>query len=208
MKHLKLAISLALVFTGTLAMSAEKVITRHESPDLTQVEIKGVTMAGSGCVNGDGASVRFDGKALLIQSRELGAIAGREHRPAESRESCQFIVDLSSPSGWTYAVDQVSGKLTTNLGRGTTAQADFTTWFGAAGDEGKASLQVSRQGSSRSKSFEVDMDKLVYAPCGASRTLKVKIALQVSRETGSDTLAAADMKGSTTLNLIWKRCED
>jgi hypothetical protein len=206
MKFLKLGINLALVFKGTLAMSAGRVIDDQEVPDLEQVEVADVTMAGTGCIDGGGASVHFDGEALIVEARELGAIAGDEHRRSDSRESCQFIIGMSVPEGWTYAVGQVSGGLNTALDSDTMAEADFATWFSATSEQGSASMPVYGRGRA-SEDFSLDMDTLVFAPCDGERSLKFKMALRVDLGDNVNAFAAADFEGPTRLGLQWKRCE-
>ena len=204
MNYLKFGINFALALHGTLALSAARLESTDESPNLAQVKIEGATMAGTGCANGIGASVHLEGSTLVTEARELGAIASRQHRRTDSRESCQFIIDLAVPAGWTYAADRVSGSLKAFLGTGAKARADFAVWFGP-GQLANGTLLATASGSS-STGYSIGLGPLIYAPCTGGRSLKVKAALNVDRGSRTDTLAAAEFTGPVRYNLRWKRC--
>jgi hypothetical protein len=207
MKYLNFGFSLALILTGTVAMSAGRVITTGDLPDLSEVDVTGVTMAGTGCIDGSGASVYFDGESLVVEALEIGVVAGAQHRRSDSRESCQFIVDLNVPAGWTYAIENISGGTNTILENESLAQADFASWYGASSETSIASLPITTVGES-SEDFAVNMESVVYAPCDATRSLKFKMALRVDLGTAQDAFAAAEFNSPVTLGLQWKRCSD
>ena len=207
MKYAKLSLGLTTILMSTITLAGARKIIDSDVPDLSQVEVASFTMAGTGCVDGQGASVEFDGEALIIEAMDVGAIAGRGHSRADSRESCQFIVDLTVPAGWTYAVNQVSGGVAADLDDEGTAQGDFSTWFSATSEVGEASVAVTGP-TATAKDFAVEMNTAVYAPCDNVRTLKFKMALRVDLGSNDEGFATAEFTGPAKLGLQWKRCLD
>ena len=76
-----------------------------QAPDPSQVYIRNISYAGSGCPAGSTSQdISPDLKAFTLLFDQFVASAGPGIALPESRKNCQITVDLVYPQGWSYTV--------------------------------------------------------------------------------------------------------
>ncbi|MDQ1287114.1 MAG: hypothetical protein QG622_679 [Actinomycetota bacterium] len=211
---LSLAISLVLV-SAPFAVAAPQETPPSESPPTEKVVVEIVTENGSGCPRGTTTvNVEHDNTAFSLGFGDYRASAGAGSKPTDFRKSCQLVLAIHTPTGFTYAIPAVTYTGFAHLEKGASAQIRGTHYVA-----GMAEIQVVTHpfaGPFDDYWAVTDTDTssyLPWMPCGELHYLNVNTELRVIAGT-SDTATtssyitrdALENQGSATYRLSWKRC--
>jgi hypothetical protein len=172
------------------------------TPDPSQVHIRSINEAGTGCPAGSVASnlapdvtdVQFEFDSFVAQ---VGASL------LDQRKSCQITIDLAVPAGFTYAVDRVIAHGSVVLdGQDARAKLGTMVYFqGQQAEQIESSTFTGPASRDYETAFQEAVSSLVFSPCGAERALNLKLQLAV---TGKQALATLDE--IEPIHLTWQRC--
>lgn len=206
-------ISPATITAIMLATSAHGALAA-DSPNPDQVYIKRITYSGSGCPSGSVASnLSNDAKAftLLFDSYLAEAGPGIPNGMANSR--CRIVVDLKVPQGWSYTLFTVDYRGYMSLDPGVVATQNSSYWFQSTPDDVLA-LSSDYYGPVDKDYFisdTVDIDELVWSPCGKSRALNLETKIKVSNDSAPDnsgfiTVDSIDGELAHIYGIKWIKC--
>lgn len=193
-----------------LALAATSASAFADAPDY--VEIKNIVYAGSGCPAGTVAeNLSPDKQAFTLLFDNYIAEVGPGVSAREKRKNCQINVTLDFPQGWTFAIADVDYRGYASLDRGVTGVQQAAYYF--QGESQTGTLQTTLRGPV-DKDFHIRdslaLSALVWAPCGAKRSLNINSQIRLDSHSRSATglLTTDSIDGSvqTIYNLKWKRC--
>jgi hypothetical protein len=179
-----------------------------------EVRIRSISWAGSGCAAGTVASNLEPGfRALTLLFDSIVAEIGPGVPISLSRRSCQLLVDLDVPQGWSYSVVDVDYRGSANLDPGVSAVQRSTWSF--RGQPQTARLEATLTGpfvGDYQIRDSLGINTLVWSPCGAQRALIINESIRLVNNSGS-----TDARGVTTTGSIndtvkhiyglqWRRC--
>lgn len=206
------AAAASLLLAGTTAPSSAA--GSFTPPPPGRITIGVATVNGSGCRPGSTAvSVAPDNTAFTVTYSEYLAQAGGSSKPADSRKNCQIALRVNVPQGYTYAIARADYRGFASLNREATGiqQAGYYfqgypqtyrmthTFTGPRSDNWQASDQV-------------DVEALVFAPCGAQRNFNINTELRTSTRNGSAdpvsfmAMDSTDGSINTVYQFAWKTC--
>lgn len=202
--------TLALAFGMMLTIVAAAPFAAADTPSF--VRLRSINYAGSGCPAGSiSANVSPDSRALSLTMDEFVAEVGPGVPLSAGRRNCQLSIDLSYPSGWSYAVLRTQRRGYVNLEPGVTATQTSSFYF--QGQSRSARLSTSFTGPT-SRDYIIadtlDSSAQVWSPCSSSRALNVNIQTMLRatmrNARGIITLEAPIDGTLGSLALQWRRC--
>ena len=198
--------------------SAPPEATQVERPPPGSIDIRLVTVNGSGCPDATGAAVAVapDHTAFTATYRSHRYLAkvGVGAGPTDRRVNCQLSIQFHIPNGFTYAIAKADYRGYAHLARGAWGIEKASYYF--QGSPGTVYRQHRINGAT-DDNFEFTDDTpiaaLVWAPCGALRNFNVNTELRVnagssdpSRTPSYLTMDSTDLSVHTIYHLAWKHC--
>ncbi|HEX2132831.1 MAG TPA: DUF4360 domain-containing protein [Actinophytocola sp.] len=185
-----------------------------DPPD-DKIVIDLVTVNGSGCPSGTAAvAVSSDNTKFTVTYSDYIALVGVGAGPLDFRKNCQLNMVVHVPQGFTYAITQADYRGYAYLAEG----ASFT-------EKANYYFQGMSQTTPRSHRFDgplddnwqatdqVEVDQLVYKPCGEERNFNVNTELRVNAGTSDTTettsfvtMDSTDVDVKTEYHFSWKTC--
>lgn len=159
-------------------------------PDNIQVKL--VSVNGSGCKKDTTAVVVSpDHTAFTVTYNSYLAQAGEGTKPTDARKNCQLAVQVTVPSGFTYAIASADFRGYAALPKGASALERNNYYF--QGDPQTVYTEYPIKGNF-SDDWEttdtVPVAALVWSPCGAERYFNINTELRASLGTAKKTETA------------------
>ncbi|TKD06636.1 DUF4360 domain-containing protein [Polyangium fumosum] len=184
-------------------------VAKAETPP--EVSLRSVTALGTGCPSGSvRAIVASDRQYIALVDGALAASAGPGVPPSEQRVFCQVILDLDHTPGYSYAVTNAYGyRGSAELDAGVTATVGVERYF--TGELGENPVQTTLRGPFAERFVVREPADAVgpFSPCGASRPLNIRTAVNVSvlgNPAGAGRIRLTPAWGIEVLRLHWRRC--
>ena len=182
-----------------------------DAPDPSQVYIRGIVHAGTGCPVGTVAgNVSPDAQAFTLIFDEFLAEAGPGISLSRSRAFCQLNLDLHIPNGWSYTVFKVDYRGFAALDPGTIGTQTASYYF--QGDSHTVTLRSNIRGGYNRDYLITDrlgISAVVWSPCGIERALNIKA--QVAVQAGFNqralmTVDSIDGDFKQIYGVMWRHC--
>jgi hypothetical protein len=181
-------------------------------PNPNEVFIRDIQYRGTGCPGGTvGSNISTDAKAFTLLFDSFVAESGPGIPLSAGRKSCQLLVDMRFPQGWSFSLFSVDYRGYMNLERNTTGEISSTYFF-----QGQMSTPVFKKTNVRgpvSQDFHirdtVGLDATVWSPCGASRALNINTSIATRAGMGTSAMIGVDsISGELTqvYGIQWRRC--
>ncbi|WP_329560268.1 DUF4360 domain-containing protein [Streptomyces uncialis] len=181
-------------------------------PDKVTVDV--VTVNGSGCRAGTAAvATSPDNTAFTVTYSDYLATAGGASSPTAFRKNCQLSLLVNVPHGFTYAITSADYRGFASLQPGVTAVEKASYYFqGSSSTNSRTHTFTGPMSEDWQATDTTDWAQLVWAPCGAQRSVNVNTELRVQLG-GSDrsktsfmTMDSTDGSVNTVYHLAWKQC--
>ncbi|WP_246006907.1 DUF4360 domain-containing protein [Actinomadura pelletieri] len=194
----------------TPASASEEFLER--GPDGVTIDI--ATVNGSGCPLGTAAVALSEGaEAFTITYSKYLAQTGGSSSPIDERKNCQINLKVHVPQGFTYAVSQTDYRGFANLQAGAVGTQRASYYF--QGDSRTRNFSRNVTGPTKATwqfTDEVDLEALVWSPCGEQRNFNVNTQLLVDvgesdpSKVSYISMDSVDGSINTTYHYSWKRC--
>ena len=176
-----------------------------------EVRVKSVTSSGTGCPAGSVAyNLSSDRKAFTLMFDEYIAEVGPGLSKSDGRKFCDVLVDFKVPHGWSYSIYTVDYRGFADLDRGIRGYQQTDYFF--QGQRGSARMRTHFKGP-MADDYEVrdelDLEAMVWAPCGGSRALHMKTQVYLRKRGNKEgilTLDSMDNEVRQIYGIQWKRC--
>ncbi|TYB48061.1 DUF4360 domain-containing protein [Actinomadura chibensis] len=180
----------------------------------TGVTIKIVNYNGSGCPK-DTAEVAIAPTAdsFTITYAKYIAQAGGTATPIDSRKSCQLVLNVHVPHGYSYSVSSTEHRGYASLQPGANGTQVATYYF--QGQPETAAIPHSLVGPLKKNwqfNDSVPVSQLVWSPCGEERNFNIKTEVRVDPGTSDPTkvsfvgVDSLDNTIKTIYRYTWKLC--
>jgi hypothetical protein len=183
-----------------------------ETPDPSQVYVKGLSHGGSGCPQGSvGSYISEDGKVFTLSFDAFTASQHRGSDPAEARKFCNITVELNIPQGWQFTLGQVDFRGYANIDAGVKGVVQSHYRFSGGGTANRP-FRTEFHGPVSTDYLKQDIigiQSLVWSACGVSRALNIKadVRLEGNRSAaGLLTTDTIDGEFRHLYGLQWRRC--
>ncbi|KAJ3269048.1 hypothetical protein HDV01_001917 [Terramyces sp. JEL0728] len=189
-------------------------------PDPSQITIKSISYAGTGCPAGSVSSVlSTDATTFTMIMSSFVASSGPGTKITDSRKNCQINLNLHYPSGFAYSIASVTYRGYVQIPDGITAtqsalyyisgqtqQISSQTVFSAASDQDYTAND------------QIPIASMVWSPCGAvlpgNINTQVKLGLSTPPKAGITlantpaqiTVDSIDGSVQQIYSLVWKTC--
>lgn len=205
------AASLLLAAPSAAPLSPATALT---PPPPGKITIGVATVNGSGCRPGSAAvSVAPDNTAFTVTYSEYLAQAGGNSRPADSRKNCQIALTVKVPQGYTYAIASADYRGFASLSRAATGTQQAGYYFqGYPQTYRKTHTFSGPRTDNWQASDQVEVEALVFAPCGAERNFNINTELRTATKNGAAdpvsfmTMDSTDGSINTVYQFAWKTC--
>jgi hypothetical protein len=171
----------------------------------TGTTIGTVISAGTGCQSGSGTAIVDAGLStfnlstpnLKTSTTDSGAL----------RKTCQFIIPITYPSGYQYAVEEfdVSGHETVPIGSTGTALGSF--YF--SGESTTKSFTTPLSGPSDANfagAYAPDPVDLAWSECGKGVNTQALLNAKPEVRVGSSSALGAVSIDKSVIKLVWRAC--
>ena len=209
---------LSLLVPIASAQSAPPEATQVERPPPGSIDIRLVTVNGSGCPDATGAAVAVapDHTAFTVTYRSHRYLArvGVGAGPTERRKNCQLSIQFHIPHGFTYAIAKADYRGYAHLAKGASGQQRANYYFQGSSQTVHYShtFDGPRDGIFQTTDV-VPVTTLVWAPCGARHNFNVNTELRVNAGSSDPSktssflrMGSTDGSIKTKFNLSWKHC--
>jgi hypothetical protein len=173
-----------------------------------------VSTAGSGCPQGTAAAtVQATRDPAVFSIRHPGAVAraGTSTRFPDGRKFCQVRVSVRTAQGWTWTISRVEQSGRAQLASGAVGTARFTYFW--TGEAATGSHVKTLHGPNDSAWTVVDttgVQKVGWAPCGATANLTIKTDVSVRAASGANRTSSLTAGGAgvpaSTYRVSFKKC--
>lgn len=204
----QLTISTCLVAAAPLALA--------DAPHPGEVEIKDVTVNGSGCPLGTATVILTNSKPggpadyFQVTYDEFIVERGDDLAPRDSRKFCNLALDVKFPQGWAFTIFKMEMDGYAEIGRGAKGEVKTEYFF----------PHVSRKKRHRKRvkgPFEGDykqMDDIgvfssITSRCGVTIPLNLKTTLKLSGSRRNYSTMTVDVQSGLFIQkfgIRWKRC--
>jgi hypothetical protein len=183
-----------------------------EAPS-TPVTVAVQTVNGSGCPAGTASATMLpDNTGFRITYSSFIARAGGGVPATDFRKNCQVNLLVYIPQGFTFAVARADywGRL--RLAAGASALERSNYYYQGSSDDNYVDHPISGPVSGTWHTIDVtDDSELVYAPCGAVRSLNINTELRVDAGSATATTSYISLRASegdvyTLVQFQWKQC--
>lgn len=182
----------------------------QEGPGRGEVEIKDVTVNGSGCPVGTAT-------VIITNSKENGPIDSGVatfdsfivEKPGKDRKFCNIAVDMKFPHGWSYALVETYLPGTAVIQKGVTASVQTSIAF--RGTDATAKSKRSQKGYWEGTfNLQEQFDRPVWSPCGKVLPLNLKITASLSGKPELDgepsIIQLSGLNRDQHFTIRWRRC--
>lgn len=183
----------------------------YAQPNPSQVYIRNISFAGSGCPAGTvAANVAYDAKAFTLLFDSYVAEMGPGIPLSMGRRNCQLLLDIQYPSGWSYTVFTFDYRGYAQLDRGVQGSQQAIYYF--QGSSTQVPMRSTLYGPTAQDYHYRDtlgVSSLVWSPCGVTRALNINTSVNLRGPTGSRGLMTTDSVDGEVIHqygLQWKRC--
>ncbi|MBA3489680.1 MAG: DUF4360 domain-containing protein [Longispora sp.] len=184
-------------------------------PPKEKVGIEVVKVAGSGCpAHTTAVAISPDNSAFTLTYSKYLAQVGNGAPAVESRKNCHLDLRVNVPQGYTYAITGTDYRGFASLQTGAVGIHEASYFF--QGGPPPAAKITSFRGAYNDNwqvSHQVDIDALVYAPCGEQRNFNINTQLRVMagssdsrKATSFMAMDSADSSVKTVYRFTWKHC--
>ncbi|MFI6849347.1 DUF4360 domain-containing protein [Kitasatospora sp. NBC_00085] len=189
--------------------------TGWTTPPPDKIVIDVATVNGSGCPAGTAAvAVSPDNTAFTVTYSDYIAQVGVGSKPTDFRKNCQLNLNVHVPQGFTYAIASADYRGFAHLEKGATGTQRASYYFQGSPQTTSRSHQFAGAlDSSWQATDTVDVEALVWAPCGELRNFNINTELRVgagtsdpTRTTSFMTMDSTDGSINTIYHLAWKHC--
>jgi hypothetical protein len=177
-----------------------------------QITLELQTVNGSGCPAGSAwATMQPDNTGFRINYTSFIAQDGGSASATDIRKNCQVNLLVHIPQGFTFAIASADYWGRAHLETGAVALVRSNYYFQGSSDNNYYDhpYHGPLNGSWRATDITATAD-LVYAPCGAVRSLNINSELRVDAGTSTKTnyisMRASDGDVYTLVNFQWKQC--
>jgi hypothetical protein len=196
----------------SLSSPAHASAAEASAPPTTPITLDVQTVNGSGCPAGT-ASVAMlpDNTGFRIYYNRYLAADGGSSAPTDIRKNCQVNLLVHIPQGFTFAIARADYWGRAHLEAGATALERANYYFQGSSDNTYVDHQFSGpyDGTWRATDITQTAD-LIYADCGATRSLNINTELRVDAGTSSArsyiSMRASDGQAYTLVQFSWKEC--
>lgn len=201
----------ALVFAACVSLAP--VVRAQTAPPASQVTIRSLEWAGSGCPPGSvEGSVASDAKAFSLLFSQYQASVGPGIPIGESRKNCNLLLRLKFPQGWSFTILNVDYRGYASLDnrvRGTQRSGYF--FEGQFPSGALRSDLVGPFDDNYEVRDRLGLDTVVWSPCGVDRALNINTEVRVNNRSnprGSGLITTDNITGELThvYGLQWRRC--
>jgi hypothetical protein len=184
-----------------------------DAPPSTPVTVAVQTVNGSGCPAGTASvAMQPDNTGFRITYSDFIARAGGAASATDFRKNCQVNLLVYIPQGFTFAVARADywGRL--RLAAGATALERSNYYYQGSSDNDYVDHPLAGPVSGTWHTVDVTDDaELVYAACGAARSLNINTELRVDAGTAAATTSYISLRASegdvyTLVQFHWKQC--
>lgn len=184
------------------------------SPDPSQVRVRSISYAGTGCPAGSVAqNIAADAQAFTLIFDNFVAAIGNGIAYTEQRKNCQLNIDLDFPQGWSFAISDVDYRGYVSLDPQVIGTQKATYYF--QGQLAQANTEANFTGpvdEDYQRRDTLALTSWVWSPCGAQRSLNINAQVRLSNiynrnGGGMMTVDSVDGKITQQYNLQWRRCE-
>lgn len=182
------------------------------APPSGQITLDVQTVNGSGCPAGTASvSMLSDNTGFRINYYAFRAEDGGNADPTDFRKNCQVNLLVHIPQGFTFAVARADYWGKGHLASGATALQRSNYYYQGSSENSFVDHTFSGplDGTWRSTDITQTAD-LVYAPCGATRSLNINTELRVDSGSSSGksymSMRASDGEVYTLVQFQWKQC--
>lgn len=205
------AVALSTLFVPGAALPASAA-DDAAAPPSTRITLDVQTVNGSGCPAGTASvSVLGDNTGFRINYSAYRAEAGAGADPTDFRKNCQVNLLVHIPQGFTFAIARADYVGRLHLESGATA-LQRSNYYYQGSSENSVSDHVfagPRDGTWLATDVTQTAD-LVYAACGATRSLNINTELRVyagaSGARSFISMRASDGEVYTIVQFQWKQC--
>lgn len=184
-------------------------------PPTDHIVIDIVTVNGSGCPAGTAAvAVSTDNTKFTVTYSDYIALVGVGAGPLDFRKNCQLNMIVHVPQGFTYAIAQADYRGYANLAAGANFTERASYYFqGMSQTTPKTHTFRGAMDDNWQATDRVEVDQLVYKPCGEDRNFNVNTELRVNAGTSNPatttsmaTMDSTDVDVKTEYHFSWKTC--
>lgn len=177
----------------------------------TGVTIRSVQYSGNGCPEGTVASyITEDAKVFQLGFDQFMAESFAGSLPSDRYKACNILVGLHIPGGWQYSIFKVDYRGYADVDAGLTGTLRSQMSFAAV--PGISTLVSNFRGpvsTSYRRVHDVDLESIVWSPCGIDRPLSIKASVALSGDRNRNGLMTVDTatgEFQTLYHLQWQRC--
>lgn len=182
------------------------------TPPTGQITLDVQTVNGSGCPAGTATVVMLpDNTGFRIRYTDFRAEDGGNADPTAFRKNCQVNLLVHIPQGFTFAVASANYWGRAHLEAGATALERSNYYYQGSSDNEYVDHTFAGplDGTWRATDVTATAD-LVFAPCGATRSLNINTELRVAAGTSAAksylSMRASDGDVYTIVSFQWKEC--
>jgi hypothetical protein len=184
-------------------------------PPSDKIVIDVVTVNGSGCRPGTAAvAVSPDNTAFTVTYSEYLAQVGRGSKPTDFRKNCQMNLRVHVPQGFTYAIASAIYRGFASLVKGSSGIERANYYFQGQSQTTYISHTIkSPKEDDWQHTDSVDVEALVFKPCGEQRNLNINTELRVNagssdvnKTTSFVSMDSTDGVINTIYHFAWKKC--
>ncbi|TPX13747.1 uncharacterized protein E0L32_005950 [Thyridium curvatum] len=202
----------SLVLPFALLASAVPIYGPDGGPSGHEVQIEGISFAGSGCPAGSVAGqLASDLTTITLLYDSFVAQAGKDIKPTDYRKNCQLNVKLRYPSGWQFSVFRADYRGYASLPKGDTGTCKATYYF--SGEQKQISSTMTIKGpfdDNYLKSDSFGTESTVWSPCGQEGMLNINSEVRITPLDSTTpallTVDSTDLKFTQIHYLQWQTC--
>jgi hypothetical protein len=185
-------------------------------PPSDKIVIDVVTVNGSGCRPGTAAvAVSPDNTAFTVTYSEYMVQVGVGAKPTDFRKNCQLNLRVHVPQGFTYAIAQADYRGFAHLEKGSSGIERANYYFQGQSQTTYISHTIkSPLDDDWQNTDSVDVEALVFKPCGEQRNLNINTELRVNagssntkKTTSFVAMDSTDGSIATIYHFAWKKCK-
>jgi hypothetical protein len=204
-----LCVVLSVLSTGVFVSPAAASGYADPEEPPTETFLIDATAGGSGCLSGvESVTMAPDNSSLMVSYPNYQARVGVGAVSTDSRKSCQVAVTVHAPEDVTFMVSAVDTTEYASVAQGASVQDWGNTYF--QGQPQTAPLTHTISGPFDSEwvhTKTIPVASIVWAPCGAPRTLALNTELRALLGTSDyKTTTSSISMESAVYHLVWAPC--
>jgi len=182
-------------------------------PSGHEVQIIGISFAGSGCPAGSVAGqISGDQTTLTLLYDSFVAQSGSNTKATDKRKNCQLNVKLKYPSGWQFSVFKATYRGFADLARGDTGTCKATYYFSGESRQMESTLTLKGPFSDNYvKEDKFGVESTIWSPCGLEGMLNINSEVRITpldtKNVALMTVDSTDLKFTQVHYLQWQTCK-